>query len=123
MGRYHLTKEFFDSRKLAHDAASGEPDLGVTLDDVRRFRVLPYDHEIYQDDEPGTGERMTITSALPCTWTRDEEDNWNTSCKQTVVIDEGTPADNDMRFCAYCGKPLVQQELVHEEFDAEDDEL
>ena len=33
---------------------------------------------------------------------------WDTDCGETFVINEDTPAENDMRFCCFCGKPLRQ---------------
>lgn len=45
-----------------------------------------------------------------CTW-REEEDSWDTSCNEKFVIIDGTPEDNGMRFCTYCGRRL-QQELA-----------
>lgn len=44
-----------------------------------------------------------------CAWARDSDpdtDVWVTTCGHYFRIDEGTPADNDMKFCCYCGKPL-----------------
>jgi hypothetical protein len=43
-----------------------------------------------------------------CTWTQtgDEYDFWETSCDHAFVINEGTPKENGMRFCCYCGKRL-----------------
>jgi hypothetical protein len=38
-----------------------------------------------------------------CTWTQDDEGNWNTSCDQIHILIDGTPAENGMRYCCYCG--------------------
>ncbi len=43
-----------------------------------------------------------------CAWREDEDGVWGTSCGQRFELNEGTPAENDMRFCPYCGKPLEQ---------------
>lgn len=44
-----------------------------------------------------------------CIWTQDDEDSdtWGTQCGHYFTVNEGTPADNSMRFCCFCGKPLV----------------
>lgn len=44
-----------------------------------------------------------------CKWAMDDSDfaSWATSCGEEFVIIEGTPEHNSMRFCCYCGKPLV----------------
>lgn len=43
-----------------------------------------------------------------CTWTEDEDGNWETECGEMSVFIDGCPADNKERFCCYCGKPLVE---------------
>jgi hypothetical protein len=46
-----------------------------------------------------------------CAWNQDgdeEGDTYGTGCGNYFVINEGTPADNDMKFCCYCGKPIRQ---------------
>jgi len=41
-----------------------------------------------------------------CRWTQDEDGVWQTSCGGSYEIIEGTPRDNKMRFCCFCGKVL-----------------
>lgn len=43
-----------------------------------------------------------------CKWTQEDYDSdvWNTDCGDAMCLNEGTPGDNFMRFCCYCGKPL-----------------
>lgn len=50
--------------------------------------------------------------AMNCLWTRadDDTDLWETSCGEEFCIIEGTPKENKMRFCCYCGKPLEEIE-------------
>lgn len=45
-----------------------------------------------------------------CTWTLDNDgEAWDTTCGHTFqVIDGGYPSDNEMRFCAHCGKTLIE---------------
>lgn len=43
-----------------------------------------------------------------CEWIQDENGVWETSCGNMFEIIEGTPRDNELRFCPYCGKHLVQ---------------
>lgn len=43
-----------------------------------------------------------------CTWQQDEDDgSWDTACGNKFCIEEGTPEENEMRFCCYCGAVLV----------------
>jgi len=45
---------------------------------------------------------------IPCTWKSDEEGNWTTSCGELYCIIEGTPEENKMKFCCFCGRSLKQ---------------
>jgi len=49
-----------------------------------------------------------------CTWVQDDDnsDAWGTQCRRMFLLIDGTPEDNRMKFCCYCGKPLVEQPLV-----------
>jgi hypothetical protein len=49
-------------------------------------------------------------SELPCRWTEDVDGNWDTDCDNRFVLTDGTPGDNKMRFCCYCGRVLKQRE-------------
>jgi len=45
-----------------------------------------------------------------CTWKYDESmSSWETTCRNAFCIEEGTPKENDMRFCCCCGKELVEK--------------
>ena len=50
----------------------------------------------------------------PCTWEYDDDDDyWGTSCGDAFCITDGTPAENKMHYCPYCGKKLVEKEKEH----------
>ena len=42
-----------------------------------------------------------------CAW-REDEGVWETDCGGAFVIDDGTPFDNNMKCCCFCGKNIVQ---------------
>jgi hypothetical protein len=46
-----------------------------------------------------------------CEWKEwdnpDNDGQWDTSCNNTFTLICGTPYDNDMRYCPYCGKLLT----------------
>jgi len=50
-----------------------------------------------------------------CNWTQDGygEDAWDTGCGNRFMLEEGTPSDNHMEFCCFCGHPI--DELPGEE--------
>lgn len=58
-----------------------------------------------------------------CEWRGEDydSDEWVTSCKKSFCLMEGTPAENDMRFCCYCGKPLVTVPFAFDDDDEEAD--
>jgi hypothetical protein len=49
-----------------------------------------------------------------CIWRIDDanENTWEGECGNSWIFDDGTPADNSMRFCPFCGKKLVVQEAT-----------
>lgn len=50
-----------------------------------------------------------------CLWSQDlDDDMWETSCKQAWVFPDGTPKDNGVKFCPFCGAAA--------EFCAQDDD-
>lgn len=45
-----------------------------------------------------------------CEWKQDEDQHglWETDCGNLFDITEGTPHENGMNYCPYCGKHLVE---------------
>ena len=39
----------------------------------------------------------------------EEDDIWQTDCGHEFVLIEGAPSENEMKFCPYCGKKLVER--------------
>ena len=61
-----------------------------------------------QQDEPET-----------CTWHQDGDSDsgvYATSCRRFFNLDDGTPEDNRLAWCCYCGRKLLQ-ELITEDGD------
>ncbi len=45
-----------------------------------------------------------------CEWKGDDEFNtYETSCGKFFQLMEGTPKDNEMKFCCYCGTKIKEQ--------------
>ena len=46
-----------------------------------------------------------------CTWFLEDsdDDHWVTECHNDFILLEGTPEDNGLKFCCYCGKQLKQE--------------
>ena len=59
-----------------------------------------------------TPDRDSKNKEKTCRWKYDEDmDAWNTQCDNAFCIGEGTPAENEMKFCPYCGRKLVEAKL------------
>ena len=51
-----------------------------------------------------------------CIWTPDEDGIYDTGCGHKYELMRGTPTDNHMNYCTYCGKQLeidTNDEKVH----------
>ena len=56
----------------------------------------------------GESKEIAMTEKT-CIWTLDMDDwnAWKPSCGSDLfVLNEGTPAENKMKFCPYCAKPI-----------------
>lgn len=53
-------------------------------------------------------ETTILGAPPPCHWTEDGDGNWETDCSGVFCLHSGTPTDNSMAYCCYCGKPLVE---------------
>ena len=42
-----------------------------------------------------------------CKWKQDDDGVYDSSCGHKWQFIEGGPRENGMKFCCYCGKPLV----------------
>jgi hypothetical protein len=49
-----------------------------------------------------------------CNWTQ-EEYHWVTSCGKDFLSTGGTPKENDMNYCPFCGAILMQGEFKEKE--------
>jgi hypothetical protein len=52
------------------------------------------------------GDRLKVHPGT-CQWEESLDDVWETSCGRIFSLTDGSPAENDMRFCYHCGKTLV----------------
>lgn len=61
-------------------------------------------------------EPTALSTAHPptCTWTEDDNGVYNTSCDESFIFIDAGPTENEMKFCCYCGKPLVAVPAVEQ---------
>lgn len=49
-----------------------------------------------------------------CDWYQDadveDSDSWETTCGKMYLLIDGTPQDNEMKFCCFCGRVLTSIE-------------
>jgi DNA-directed RNA polymerase subunit RPC12/RpoP/BMFP domain-containing protein YqiC len=61
-------------------------------------------------------EQKVITEEQLCAWVENfDPDYWETSCGQTFILIEGTPQDNYMKYCPYCGAKIFTKQNSQEE--------
>ena len=58
---------------------------------------------------PSKRKRLNKPVVSVCVWEEDSDGNWETACGNIFCLNEGTPSENEMRFCCYCGKQLSQK--------------
>lgn len=44
-----------------------------------------------------------------CVWAEDQEGNWDTKCGDKHYLTAGTPFENGMHWCCYCGGSLLEE--------------
>ena len=127
--------QFADIDAIALAAGVTPAAPGIDLEQFRPFVELERGfiaNRIDRCDAIGTGERLTVLQAElanadrllrliddsrlidaspkggidACAWAGDGEGNWHTACGEIFTLMEGTPTDNKMRHCPYCGKNL-----------------
>ncbi len=52
---------------------------------------------------------MVVTTNEACHWDQEDLDSdcYSTDCGHYFNVTDGTPDDNEMRFCCFCGRRLV----------------
>ena len=70
-------------------------------------------------------EQLQMQQAEPaepetCTWHQDGDSDsgvYATSCGHYFNLEDGTPEDNKLAWCCYCGKKLAQELITEDEDD------
>ncbi len=44
---------------------------------------------------------------VDCTWTKGT-DGWLTACSHIFYLTDGSPSQHEMKYCCYCGGPLIE---------------
>lgn len=74
---------------------------GRTWREILQQRVEQYPLAV-----PSPGQREP--GKEQCLWVQDLDGYWGSSCNQAFILTDGTPTENEMRYCCHCGKPLKE---------------
>ena len=55
------------------------------------------------------------TETIFCAWSEQENGPWLSACGEDFNLEDGTPVENKMKFCCWCGKPLKEKLFVEED--------
>ena len=64
--------------------------------------------------------RAALAEPETCTWQQDgdsDSGSYGTSCRRYFNLEDGTPEDNKMAWCCYCGRKLTQALITEDEDD------
>ena len=57
-----------------------------------------------------TVKLAAVTARLgTCLWTETKDGHWETGCNQMHCFEDGSPSDNHLQYCGYCGERLTEQ--------------
>lgn len=98
----------FDVRGWGYLTGKGHGGLGLSEDEALAIQTA------------NTTLIVTLVNNLPsilsalrgreeCTWSADDDGNFNTTCGHTFTLEYDGPTENQMKFCCYCGGDLIDQ--------------
>ena len=98
-----------------------DPALAEQALEALEYHVAPPSASTWRPTAAITALRAAMAQPAPepetCTWHQDGDSDsgvYATSCGHYFNLEDGTPEDNEMSHCCYCGKKLAQ-ELIAEE--------
>jgi hypothetical protein len=112
--RFYAAPETYFAVAIITDPPCGEiaydfseaPDGEVRLG--KRAREALTDERLGRLDDAIaalTAAAQPVEAVALCQWTQDGEgsDVWHAGCGHYFCLNEGTPTDNNMKYCCYCG--------------------
>lgn len=92
-GLIHLTREHWEALSLLEFAVrQGRGHNSITEALARLSNI----------------HNRTDASENVCAWVENGDFGWKSSCGGEFYFEDGTPSDNGLRFCLYCGNPSVE---------------
>lgn len=117
----HFTKEAAEAfiKRKAHDYRKG---LRVYVEaqlycwEFNAIKEALLSGQLVLKPEAQVGEQDV------CTWHQEDDDGcWHSSCGVHFSLNEGTPSENQMKFCHHCGKPLAEAPFTDDEHEGAHD--
>jgi hypothetical protein len=66
--------------------------------------------------EPKGEPQVRISAVLACGWTQDSDGSaWATGCGHLFEVNDGTPKENGMCWCCFCGRELKETPYTDDE--------
>jgi len=72
------------------------------------IRAFARGKEVRQPEVDRLMEELQAATASQrtCMWRQDNDGCWHSGCDKTWALNDGTPGENGMKFCVFCGKKL-----------------
>lgn len=108
--RKAVHKEFAHSRGALAEYKLPEPALPNCFigqdSTMRQVRLDCYTADQLRE-EVAKAEQRGREDRPACLWNNDDG-CWETTCGNAFEINDGTPAENDMTYCCYCGGKIEE---------------
>lgn len=113
-------------RDLGRDRHDAPAEVLAAIDEHRQQVQAEFDRAKHASAIIGSDalRRIIAPRGGLCEWHENIDGDWETACGHTWCLIDGTPSDNDMRFCPVCGGVLreVADAADPEEHEDDDDE-
>jgi hypothetical protein len=117
--RYQVVRDGYWWRVKIGD---GTQTVGQHHTETGALRLASELHRAFNDGGFVVQEALRAALEQPneCHWYQDgdeDSDKWAASCgrHRYFQLNDGTPTDNRMKHCCYCGKPLVEVPIEPED--------
>jgi len=111
-----LERFISQNRKYCWESEFEQGEYCIGENDVKEFFVAITGQGANSGSRTGSpdgslsGERDVKNLGGECKWTptHDDYNTFDTDCGQSFCLDADSPKDNNMKFCCYCSKSLVE---------------